>query len=522
MNLNDERLKNLIPQLYVTCSCPDKENDPENTECYDDILKICSNGIVSREPYRILNQHINGITCGGCTRTNQPYFKGLFPDGMVCSRDCEDKLIALARVSQFDAHNYRKLLLESWNIRILSAIGKKHNCRQHSTQAECTLATINFDELKNEVLQPDNSKKSRKRRAFLRQNTFRNPPQALYSYFDEISSGEKCAATKCSKNIYKESANVVHYERLNLNFCSKVCAGITRRLPKEGDFHYVRNYIMIKAFAYRFNMVINPHKILLNDTGESVNMEMLNAIDKNLQKGHKQMLFTKKVKKSSSYVISFNMQGLRHGAHTVRDYCKLKLPLIIGLQEVKSAPGTKLNKALDVRGYKLYQNNEDTAVLVREDIKVLFKGRIADLDLPHDLIRFKTLKGTVSFLNIYARNKKLRLDHLEICERLGRNAIIVGDFNAKHPEILPHTQKKIYNHNGLTLFRYLNGREVSMPDIVIHNKKTQNEWTHAVGQYWSQIDLIITPQNLESEVKEFVYEDDLVSAHRGITVYMTG
>jgi hypothetical protein len=279
---------------------------------------------------------------------------------------------------------------------------------------------------------------------------------------------------------------------------------------------------MLKAFAYRFNLIIDPLKILIKDTGESINVEMLNAIDKNLQKGQKQLLFTKKVKESSSYIISFNMQGLRHGAHTVRDYCKLRLPPIIGLQEVKSTPGTRLNKALNVRGYKLFQNNEDTAVLVREDIKVLFKGRIADLDLPHDLIRIKTIKGVISFLNIYARNRKLRLDHLEICERLGKNAIIVGDFNAKHPSILPHSQKKAYNHNGLVLYRYLSGREVSLPDIVIHNRKTLNEWTHAVGQYWSQIDLIITPQHMEGEIRDFIYVDELVSDHKGVAIYTPG
>ena len=169
---------------------------------------------------------------------------------------------------------------------------------------------------------------------------------------------------------------------------------------------------------------------------------------------------------SSSYVVSFVMQGLRHGAHTVRDFCKTRHPAVIGPQEVKSAPGPKLNKVLNINGHKLIQNNEDTAMLVRNNIKVKYQGRIIGFDLPHNLVRISTLKGQLNILNIYARSRMLHRDHLEYIELLGINSIVLGDFNAKHPSLLPHNQIKKFNKNGHVLHSYLEGRDRNLPDIV--------------------------------------------------------
>ena len=69
-------------------------------------------------------------------------------------------------------------------------------------QAECTIATIDFSIIQKNLEHSDNSTKKRKRRAFLRNQTLREIPETLYSFFEDLSSGKVCSGIGCGRGIH--------------------------------------------------------------------------------------------------------------------------------------------------------------------------------------------------------------------------------------------------------------------------------------------------------------------------------
>jgi hypothetical protein len=200
---------------------------------------------------------------------------------------------------------------------------------------------------------------------------------------------------------------------------------------------------MFKAYCTRFSVKLKFEEVLLDGEGDPLSIAYLNAVEKMQKFSKHQVDFARQIRDSSSYICSFNMQGVKNGAYTVKDYCKTKSPLIVGLQETKCPPNAgKLKKMLNVPGYRLFQSNADTALLTREDVKIIHVGDLTELsDVPHDFIKFKTQDGDYSLLNVYIRSNALRDEHLKIFEKLGPKSFILGDFNAKHQDLLPALSK---------------------------------------------------------------------------------
>ena len=85
------------------------------------------------------------------------------------------------------------------------------------------------------------------------------------------------------------------------------------------------------------------------------------------------------------------------------------------------------------------------------DFQLVWKWLIGTFELK--------VETEVSILNLYVRNNMLTLEDLEIIENLGDKTIIMGDLNAKHDELLVHSQQKKTNTNGIILKKYLTGND---------------------------------------------------------------
>lgn len=102
--------------------------------------------------------------------------------------------------------------------------------------------------------------------------------------------------------------------------------------------------------------------------------------------------------------------------------------------------------------------------------------------------------------------------------------IMVGDLNAKHDKLIPHTQKVKYNKNGMELLKHMEGEgEMEPSNWTIHNIITDTEYTHttAKGDGWCQIDYIISTPDITHLIGQFMYLDELHLDHKGIAVDCT-
>ena len=73
------------------------------------------------------------------------------------------------------------------------------------------------------------------------------------------------------------------------------------------------------------------------------------------------------------------------------------------------------------------------------------------------IIKVQTEGESVFIINVYAREGKLNYKQLIYLFENYKNVILLGDLNAKHEDILIHTQISKYNRNGLQLKTFLEG-----------------------------------------------------------------
>ena len=101
----------------------------------------------------------------------------------------------------------------------------------------------------------------------------------------------------------------------------------------------------------------------------------------------------------------------------------------------------------------------------------------------------------------------------------------MGDTNAKHQELLPHTQKTVHNANGVVLKDFLEGTYAGPGQDnplawKLHNSYTESEFTHVHNNNWCQIDLAISKGDMTDLVDRFTYKEELQSDHKVIGVIM--
>jgi hypothetical protein len=225
-------------------------------------------------------------------------------------------------------------------------------------------------------------------------------------------------------------------------------------------------------------------------------------------------------KESTACITSFNCNGAKN-IYKIKAHCKEHKPVAMGIQEIRSKNNKRLLR-LSVPGYVTVSGSLDTAILVREDIRISQKGTIEGLeDLPHEFVQLETNDGKIRIVNIYCRDACLKYSHLSTLENFGSKTFFVGDFNAKHRQFLPHTQTTDYNKNGEVLYKYLQGDHCFEQESKLHchNVHSPNVYTRAVEDKWVQLDLIFSHPDLIDKVDKFVYNDELMSDHKGVSVY---
>ena len=171
---------------------------------------------------------------------------------------------------------------------------------------------------------------------------------------------------------------------------------------------------------------------------------------------------------TSDEIISYNMQG-KNNLTKVQKFAKIHKPAVICLQETKC---TSLDDNLCIPGYLSYHQVHDVTTFVRDDIKVLASNTIPGIDIPHIRVRAKCTK-TLDIINLYAREKTLTPQTLLALENKNKKAVIVGAFNAKHHDLLPHSQNAAYNANGKVLYQHRIGtRDTGVSLLHLHNPRT--------------------------------------------------
>ena len=90
----------------------------------------------------------------------------------------------------------------------------------------------------------------------------------------------------------------------------------------------------------------------------------------------------------------------------------------------------------------------------------------------------------------------------------------MGDTNAKHLELLPHTQKTAHNANGVVLKDFLEGTYTGPGQgnplaWKLHNSYTESKFTHIHNNNWCQIDLAISKGDMTDLVDRFTYKEEL-------------
>ena len=87
--------------------------------------------------------------------------------------------------------------------------------------------------------------------------------------------------------------------------------------------------------------------------------------------------------------------------------------------------------------------------------------------------------------NIYARDSQLKCAALIELFSTFPKLILVGDLNAKHHQLLPHSQLVPHNTNDKELHSFMEGRDTLSANPVqahIHNSTCPSEWTHFTEQ----------------------------------------
>ena len=163
----------------------------------------------------------------------------------------------------------------------------------------------------------------------------------------------------------------------------------------------------------------------------------------------------------------------------------------------------------------------DLVTYTRKDVRATTLANNQTTDISMLAVKIEGERFHITLHNTYARDSLLTMQDLENTSENNPNSMILGDLNAKHPDILKHSQLTSHNRNGTVLRDYISGKQQghTPPYIHIHNINSSAEWTHATPDgKWAQIDYIITSGTLSAKITETVYEDALISDHRGASV----
>jgi len=225
--------------------------------------------------------------------------------------------------------------------------------------------------------------------------------------------------------------------------------------------------------------------------------------------------------RGSCKMVTWNMQGSNNWEQA-NMFLNLRKPAVMCLQEAKiNEENTKQYKNKNYNTM-ISKDNNDLITLVRKDYKSCIIENKEKMEISSLITEIKAEGDKIIVINIYARDGKLKGEYLEYLFEKYQKVIILGDLNAKHIDLLSHTQIVPYNSNGKQLKAYLEGKthyNSSQPPVHIHNTNDQTEWTHTTNDgKWAQIDYIISHNSITHKLINTTYEYELISDHQGLSV----
>ena len=458
------------------------------------------------------------MACLGPTTTREEEVeKDLeFPE-FVCSKECDSWLWSWLIIPAGDStHSFRGAWLACVDQEALCKTGVVPSCREHPNFLICALDTVNFKVVQEMAANPMNNSRSRKARLKSKKLEITKLPKSLDGPIYEIYGGVRCAGRACLKSLVKpaiDKTDTVLCPSTDLHFCSWKCY---RTLELTGNYHKDKNHHVLMAVALKFGLLIDTN---LPAPVTSPYQRYIRHLQKK-DEAPKGPAACKSMY-NSQLIVSFNIQGNCNIPKAKAWIIKNK-PAVIGLQELRLE--NEHAKPLIVPGYYVFGYDPDTALAVRNDLKIIDKGTMHSIQIPNCYCKIQGPDYTFTILNVYARNNRLKALDLRRMEAKSDRIIVMGDFNAKHHLLLDHTQIALSNDNGDELYKYFYGDDEEPPgELKLLNPNDIDKYTHLSKDGGaSQIDLILTSQDLRELLGEFRYIDELLSDHKAIAVNAPG
>ena len=512
-----EKLHN---HIYSCTSC-DNLND-----CFKKFLKIyikkpipLSNAMIA-----ILVEYLQCVRCAYCLNPTQYKINKFLPAGYICGQECEGKYMnefictysESERCIKFHPeYRTRALWIKHLGLKTMNNIGRVPTCGEHYTYRTCITDCLNIDIIKDWIADPENNIRERKKRAKKRKIASIEPYLVIELILN-LAGGAACAGENCGKSLWLYKGDSEYDSKTGLQYCSNSCA--KSRKKRRGNCHKEKVQVIQSCVSELYHL---NYKDLYQEPriGGATLLEQLKKYANNVPKTKEHI--PGRILEGTSKLISWNMQGAINIDQAMQFLNKSK-PAVLCLQEARL---NEENQHLFYnKHYNSFQDRDkgDLITLIRKDIKEQLIIDKELKDLSYMIIKVHTEGEIIHIINVYVRDSKLSHKQLTYLFRKFKNTILLGDLNAKHEDILSHTQIIKYNKNGLQLKTFLEGKDKlnsTQADVLIHNTNDASDWTHTTPDgKWAQIDYIILHLNISHRFMGTQYEYSLISDHQGISV----
>ena len=448
----------------------------------------------------------NGFTCGGECETN-------YMNKFMCMFDGVEN-----RAKFRNIHRSRGQWIKYLGLRSMNNIGRTPTCGVHYTYKICLLDSISPTGIADWIENPINTTKERKKRANKR-TVKKIDKDHIIKIIHHISGGAICAGEKCLKNLWLYQGKSEYDSTLGLQYCSEQCKS-SRKNANIPCLHEEKIKIIQRCLMEKYDLgyisIFQKPRV----GGASLMAQLNNFTAREYLHPGKNIVPGKKIT-GSCKIVTWNMQGAGNW-ELAKQFLNSRKPAILCLQEPKITEDNK--KQFFNKNYNTFMKtgNNDIITFIRKDYSAKIINDNTHEEISYLITEVNAEGDKIIILNIYARDGKLKGEYLDYFFGKYRKIIVAGDLNAKHADILTHTQKIPYNRNGQQLKKFLEGKisiDTSQPPATIHNTNDQSEWTHTTNDgKWAQIDYIISHSDITHKLINTSYEYELISDHQGLSV----
>ena len=465
--------------------------------------------------------------CAFCLEYTSNNPNTYLPDGFTCGQDCEtnymNKFICTFDENEkgikfLNIHRSRAQWIKYLGLRAMNNIGRIPTCGEHFTYKICLLDSINLNGISDWIDSPINTIKERKLRANKKVVKKINKDHII-KLIHSIAGGAMCAGEKCLKSLWLYQGKAEYDDKIGLQYCSLKCQN-TRPWNNRLNIHEAKINIiqasLMETYDLGYVRIYQEPRV----GGASLMAQLNNFTAREHLHPNNNITPGSKIK-GTCKMVTWNMQGANNWEQA-RQFLNQRKPAVLCLQEAKINDENR--RQFQNKNYNTFfkQNNNDLITFIRKDYKATIIEEDNYDDISTLITEIAAEGDKITIINLYARDGKLKGEHLEYYFENYKKTIILGDFNAKHLKILPHTQKVPYNRNGIQLKKYLEGKlsiDTSQPPVHIHNISDEAEWTHVTPNgNWAQIDYIMSHNDITHKIINTSYEYELISDHQGLSV----